>query len=79
MVVIISSPSSIGVTALCCAHHGSGNLPIVFTYVACNGSEHTLASCNKDLYYYHYCGHDEDAAVSCNPGEMIADVYDYMV
>ena len=58
-------------SALCCGRHGGGgHLPIHYANVECDGSEEVLASCGRSDVY-RYCNHNEDAAVSCHPGEVI--------
>ena len=57
---------------LCCDGHARGNLPMHYIEVACNGSENSLASCDKtrgySYYPYFYCY--DAAAVTCYPGEV---------
>ena len=64
-------PYYTGVAALCCAAYGREDLQIFhYTNVACNGSENSLASCDK-TYGGRDCYRDEVASVACYPGEEI--------
>ena len=63
-------PSLTGAEALCCSSYGGGNIPILVYNVACSGSENALVYCPLGSYNRR-CDHDDDAAVVCNPSEVI--------
>ena len=63
-------PYYTGAAAQCCTEYGRENLQIHYANVACNGSEYSLASCDK-TYGNRYCYRDEVASVTCYPGEVM--------
>ena len=50
------------------AHFGPGTGQILMDYVNCDGNEERLHDCAFWGWGVHYCGHYEDASVTCDTG-----------
>jgi deleted-in-malignant-brain-tumors protein 1 len=51
------------------SHFGDGTFPIVYSNMACVGSETTLASCSKSSYLQFSCPRTKVAGVLCGYGQ----------
>lgn len=49
---------------------GEGSGPVMFSSVACSGTEYKLFECGNTVLG-STCGHTEDAGVICQPGKCL--------
>ncbi|KAL3889044.1 hypothetical protein ACJMK2_001402, partial [Sinanodonta woodiana] len=57
---------TIGASAVCCAGFGNNTmLDIFLDDVMCSGHESSIYNCSHNPWYFHNCGHHEDAGVRC--------------
>ena len=56
----------VGSIATHLASFGEGTVPIVLSYIRCQGSETRLLDCPANYLLYSSCSHREDAGVRCH-------------